>query len=546
MNERAATAEEVAPSPSAFGGWAAWPARDRAGVVAFAAFLVVAVPVLVLSRAGDPWFMGDDWGLLQERSLARPSDWWRPQNGHWSTVPVVVYQTLLHVVGLHHFLVFRTVVVLTHLTVVALIWVLVRRLGHSVWYSSAVVVPLVLLGSMPTNLLSPIQMSQTGSVAFGLAFLLLVDHDGRLQRRDAVGVAMGLLSLASSGMGPVMVITVAVAVLLRRGWRRALALAGPPALVFVVWQQLTGAAGADSAVYDLGVTARWVREGLTATFSTPTRSTVAAQLLALGVMAGLVLLVRRDGLRTFRGRHAVVPALVVGAVVNFAAVSTQRSFMGAAYARTDRYVYVSLVLLLPVVAVALASFRPVWGPLPFVLLLPLLLAVPANAADLRHPPAFTFSVPRWLFLGAVEDPLAREVDPTVMLAPGAVTGRNVTIGWLLEQQRLGRLPASPVLTADQRAEVQLRLSLSRRALASVPSDCTEHRGSVDLDLQLGDRVRVDRAVTVQRLVDGAAVGPQVAYQVDPFLSAAADLVAEVPRIAVRLSVPGDGTFTTCR
>lgn len=526
--------------------WRTWWSRDRVPALLLGALLAVAVPVLVLSHAGDPWFMGDDWGLLQERSLGRPSDWWRPQNGHWSTVPILVYQVLLHTIGLHHFLVFRLVVVLTHLSVVALLFVLLRRLSLGAWFAFAAVVPLVLLGTMPTNLLSPIQMSQTGSVAFGLAFFLLADHDGEPDRRDAAGVAMGLLSLASSGMGPVMIITVGVALLLRRGWRTALLLTGPLALVFVLWQQLTGAAGADDAVYDVGVTTRWIQQGLTATFSIPTRSTLAAQVLALAMLAGLVVLVRRHGRRSLAGSRALLPGLVVGAVVNFAAVSTQRFFMGPAYARTDRYVYVSLVLLLPVIATAIWAFREFWRPLPYVLLLPLLLAVPWNAAALRHPPVFSFSVPRWLFLGAVDDPLARQVDPSVQLAPNAVTGRHVDIGWLLEQRREGRLPDAPVMTADQRAEISLRLSLSRRALDSVPAECDEHRGSVDVELAKGERVRVDRAVMVQRLADGAPVGPQVAYQVDALLSPAADLVAEVPSISVRLSLPGDGTFITCR
>ena len=50
---------------------------------------------------------------------------------------------------------------------------------------------LVFFGSGYQNIVLPFQMSLVGSLAFGLGHLLLADHDGPVDRRDAFGLAAG-------------------------------------------------------------------------------------------------------------------------------------------------------------------------------------------------------------------------------------------------------------------------------------------------------------------------------------------------------------------
>lgn len=508
-----------------------------------AVYICVSIPILLLADAGDHWFMGDDWGMLQ-RSLARPEDWVRPQNGHWSTIPVVAYQAIYGLFGLHHFWLYRLPVVLMHLATVALLWVLIRRLGISAWLTFACVVPLVLLGSLSTNMIAPIQVSQTGSIAFGLAYLIAIDRDGLFDRRDATGMLMGLLSLAASGLGPIMVIVVGITLLLRRGWRLAAAQMVTLGLVFLGWQRFAGVAGSAGRL-DFDVVRDWIVQGMTATFSEPTRSGVGGTALALGVLGGLLLMVQRDGLSTFRSSRAVIPALIVVAVLNFAVISTQRWFVGAEYARTDRYVYVAFVLLVPVIAVALAEFAR-WGKgLPYLFLLPLLLAVPANATALSTEGLNLAASPA-VFLGAVRHPLAESVDPSVMLDPAVLSGRNVTIGWLLEADRQGKLPPPPPATEQTTAEIGMRLSLSRRDVMPQPTGCTPLAVPVDLALQLGDVVHIAGPVVVQRLENGAPMGPMIDYVVDGLFSPADELVVEVPSLFVRIVRSDNGPIGLCR
>lgn len=518
----------------------------RVPVLLLAAYLCVAVPVLLLAAAGHHWFNGDDWAMLQ-RSLSRPDDWVRAQNGHWSTIPVVVYQVIYGLFGLHHFWLYRLPVVFVHLATVALLWVLIRRLGISAWLTLAAVTPVVLLGSLPTNMIAPIQVSQTGSIAFGLAYLIAINHDGPFDRRDAAGMLMGLLSLAASGLGPTMVIAAGITLLLRRGWRLAAIQMVPLGLVFLAWQQVAGISGVGGPAerVDFEVVRDWIVQGMTATFSQPTRSGLGGTVLALGVLGGLALMVQRDGLSTFRSGRAVIPALIVVAVSNFAVISTQRWFLGAEYARTDRYVYVAFVLLVPVFAVALAEFAR-WGrALPYLFLLPLLLAVPANVNALSTR-QFTLASSPDLLLGAVRHPLAESVDPSVMLDPSALTSGYVTIGWLLEADRQGKLPPPPPASEQTTAEIGMRLSLSRRDVTPPPTDCTPLAVPVDLALESGDVVHIAGPIVAQRLEDGTPTGPTIDYVVDGLFSPADELVVEVPSLFVRIVRSDNGPIELCR
>jgi hypothetical protein len=63
----------------------------------------------------------------------------------------------------------------------------------------------VLFGQAEVNILSGVSISQVGSIVFGFSHLILADHDGRIDRRDWLGLASGLGSIMSSGLGPPLV-----------------------------------------------------------------------------------------------------------------------------------------------------------------------------------------------------------------------------------------------------------------------------------------------------------------------------------------------------
>lgn len=520
-----------------------WP-RPSVGAIALGIMLLIAIPILLGARSGPRWFVGDDWGMLVNRSFGHPSDLLRPHNGHWSTVPIVLYQTIYAAVGLDHFVLYQLMAVLAHLTTVALVWLLIRRLGVGQVLTFAVVAPLVLMGSMTTNLTAPIAVSQVASIAFGLVYLLITDHDGGLDRRDVAGMLMGVLSLASSAMGLIVVPTIGVFLLLRRGsWRVAATHVGVLASVYLLWQLGYGVSA--ERTYSSSVIGHWVWQGISAAFSRPTGSDIAGLLLALATAAGLVLMATRRGWSEFRSNRAMVPALLFGALLNPAAIATGRWWLGDSGASSDRYVYVSVVFLLPVIALALNEFRFSVRWLPYALVLPLIVGIPDNLSALNERPAISFAK-KSLYLGAVHDPLADLVRPDVVLNPNVLVGREVTIGWLLEEWRDGKLPDPPPLSADDRDTIEMRLSVSQRSEATVTTTCETATGPIDLDLVEGEVVQITNTVTLTRLEGGQVAGTPVLYYLNAVWAPQDRLVVEVPAISIRVEAESDQPLTLCR
>ncbi|MEQ1872285.1 MAG: hypothetical protein ABL953_01045 [Ilumatobacteraceae bacterium] len=504
---------------------------------------MIAIPILLVAPSGPKWFLGDDWGFLVNRSLGDPSDLFRPHNGHWTTVPIIFYQTVYAAVGLDHFVAYRLMAALAHVTVVALVWVLVRRLGVGQLLAFAVVAPLVLMGSMSTNITNPIMVSQVGSIAFGLVYFLTTDHDGGFDRRDVVGMVMGILSLASSAVGLIVVAALCIFLLLRRGWRVAAIHVGAMAAVYLLWQLVFGVDVPTD--YRGRVIGHWVWEGMRAAFSEPTGSRIAGLLLALTTAAGVILMVVRRGWSQFRSSRAVVPALIFAALLTPAAIATGRWWLGNSGASTDRYVYVSVVFLLPVIALALNEFRASVRWLPYALVVPLIAGIPHNLSALNDASDINFAK-KALYLGAVHDPLATQVRPDVVLNPHVLIGREITIGWLLEEASRGKLPDPPPLTAEDHDTIKMRLSISQRSESGGLATCQTSTSPVDLDLVKGDVVQITKSVTLTRLQNGQAAGSAVLYYLHETWSPQDHLVVEVPAISIRIAAENGETLTLCR
>ena len=160
----------------------------------------------------------------------------RPQNGHWSTVPLVAYHLLFWAFGLSYGPYLICIITL-HLTFVVLVRVIARRAGVGPWIATIAASVLVLFGSGTTNILQSIQIGMIGSVIFGLCHLLCADHDGPFSRRDALGLVCGALAILASGIGTLMVVIVGMAVLIRRGWRMAALQTAPLAIMNGVWYE---------------------------------------------------------------------------------------------------------------------------------------------------------------------------------------------------------------------------------------------------------------------------------------------------------------------
>ena len=151
--------------------------------------------VHVADASAEPnWFYVDEWDFIAGRKAGDLGDVFRSHNGHWVTLPVLVFRVLYAAFGLRTYFPYRIVVIVLYLVAAALLLAVMRRAGVNPWIATAAASLFALFGAGWENIILPFQITFTGSLVFGLVVLLLADHDGdvrpsRLARLLAAGSA---------------------------------------------------------------------------------------------------------------------------------------------------------------------------------------------------------------------------------------------------------------------------------------------------------------------------------------------------------------------
>ncbi|MEO6627158.1 MAG: hypothetical protein ABIP03_01175 [Aquihabitans sp.] len=413
--------------------------RERAGW-AFGAILVAAVP-LILYQGREQWFFFDDWYFLDPISSLSISGVMEPYWGHWTLVPRLLDSVLFSLFGLHHYLPYQLFVVAAHVACAALLWIVMTRAKVQPWIATAAATFFLLFGPGRQNMVWAFQVSMTGSLMFGLAQLVLADHDGPINRRDLAAVGCGLLAIASTNLGVILVMATVIATLIRRGWRAAVVQGAPPATAYLTWFVVVARHTktpldfvADSprqlAEYAWGL----VRRLYLVVGPGPTGFVLVAGVVVLGV--GLV--------RNDHPEWAAPLALLVGAPLFVLSTSFARAGSLAVPIPPDptpgRYMHVLVALSLPTVAVALTQMarRCQWVPL--VVVVGVLACLPANVRAIATPSS----------AAELGDPINALVTadvvrqfPTLPTHKGASLALLKSVGWVAEQDRAGRIPAAP-------------------------------------------------------------------------------------------------------
>lgn len=341
-------AAEAARSPADRAwSWARTPVAARR-----AWWLVLVAGAGVIAVAGRrQWFVRDDWALLLTRARIRHdfgiADWlFTPQDGHWLTVPALLYRIVQVVFGLGSYWPFLLLAVVPHILTVVLVGVLCRRHGVSAWTTTLVTAVLLVFGSGWENIVFAVQVSYNLTLLGFLAQVVLTDHDGPPDRRDALGLLCGAVGMMSSGFGPFFIGGIALFLILRRRPLAALIAAAPLAAGYGLWWLTYGAdqvaertPGGASQVPAFAV------RGLTATFGGLAGIPALAGLALIGTLA--VVATRRAG----RLRPALI-ALAVTAVVMYAGIGVERVGLGLHTAEASRYLYMAAMLLAPAFALA--------------------------------------------------------------------------------------------------------------------------------------------------------------------------------------------------
>jgi hypothetical protein len=327
----------------------------------FVAALVVAAALLVEAR--HLLFTGDEWDFIQALASPTVGFLFAPHNGHWSTLPIALYDALLHTIGLRTYVPYLGVLLFLHASCATLLYVLLRQRRDG-WFPTWAACLLVVFGNGAENILWAFQVGFVGSVLFGLLAWVLIDRERPV---DLAAAACLLLGVMSSGIGLVFATAIAVQLLAARQFRR-LWVVVPAGLAFVAWFATVGHGGAGlptGAVLASGTPqaravalARFVANGISATAVSlvggyhhlgdgPVAPVGAALVLAA---VGLAAQRRWMGPRAWGG--------AAGLLFLFVLVGLVRSEFGPATASAGRYLYVGAVLGL----VWCGSINPGWQP----------------------------------------------------------------------------------------------------------------------------------------------------------------------------------------
>jgi len=467
-------------------GW-----RRRAPVLAFAAVQVFAL-FFWLNAGRLEWFYLDEWDFLAQRKATDLGDLLRPHNEHWTTIPILVYRALYWMFGLREYFPYRLVVVVVYLAMAALLYVVIVRSGVHPWIASAAASAFALFGAGWENAIKPFQMTFTGAVVFGLVQLLLADHDGAFDRRDRLGLVAGLIALMMSGIAITMVFVVGLAVLLRRGWRIAALHVVPPAAGYAVWWAAFGHSGkvrqlgAQHAL-TVGSVLGFVAMGLRGAFSALGHFAGLGAVLALMLVVGFPLArsLRLDAER--RSELAAPLALAAGSIVFLGSTAIGRASFGSDYARISRYISLTVVMMLPALAVAADALARRWRVFLPVGMVLLLVGVPSNlraVAAAQKPLDSLYSKTRLTILTLPRDSLAASAPRD--LRPEQLTARYVTVGWLLDGVKDHRLPKPPFTIQDVVSSANFRLSLYQTNDPAPTTACFTLRKPMLLKLRKGE------------------------------------------------------------
>ena len=284
-------------------------------------------------------------------------------------------------------------------------------------------------------------------------------------------MAAGLAALMCSGVGVAMVIAVGVATLVRRGWRVAARHTVPLGAIFATWWVVCESWG----VYHLGqgpvhVDEVWsfVVTGVGATFGSLVQLPLTAWLLGAVLVVGLVLAWVQTPPAERTRRFAILAGLLVGLLAFVVICAVGRAHEGAAHSREGRYLQIQAALLVPPLALAADALLRRWRVLVPVVIALFLIGIPGNIGDAntyarsRKPnPAVRNAIAS---IGRMS--LAATLPSSFEPFSGSIPA--LTIGWLRDAARSGRLPADHPLVPLQQSQYRLQLSLKQTHRTPTP------------------------------------------------------------------------------
>jgi hypothetical protein len=522
----------------------------RAAYWTFVVFVAAALPVLMWIGSYR-WFFGDEWAFLTNRSVSADG-LFRPHNyQHWVTLPVLAYRGLYSVFALREYWPYQLVLVVSHLGLAVLLRVVMRRVGVRPWLATAAAASFVLLGPAEDNILWAFQIAFVWALLAGLGQMILADHDGPIDRRDWIGLGIGLLGLMTSGQAPSVVVAVGVVCLLRRRWAAAAFHTVPLGLVYLLWMRIEDVSTVfrvDDRPFTLHAYYVWMKNAAVGLFDALGHFWPIGVLLAAVFVVGMALGWRAAGTAAFLRRNAVPAAMVVACILSMSSAAPSRFFIGDDASTAGRYIGVMVALTLPAIAVGAEELVRRWPRLFVPALALFLLPIPFNATSFRADPLLTreyFTNERNFIAGLPQEPMLRQLPPWVEVNESIVGQPDMTVGWLLQASANGELPPPVPLDWFQRFMLPYQLGVAiASSFETVPEGltCTTFDEPIRLDPATGDRwYFASDGALAGRGEDGAATTPWLTFQDET------EVEIVLPDLQLLVGpVPGAEEFELCR
>lgn len=419
----------------------------------FGVVIVAAFPLILLGPGANRYFVVDDWIILSSRGLS-VHGLLDAHNGHNIALLIVLWKSLLHTAGLANYPAFLATTITAHLANCALLFVVCRRSGIRPWIAAITCSTFIFFGPGEANILSAFQISFTASIMFGLIAMVISDtRTPHVSRRDVLALGAGLAAMLFSSVGIVMVASVGVALLLRRGWRAAAFHVIPLAALFLTWHFLfpnsTNQLAEKGSTSDVVRSAiAWATSNLTADFNAVSRAIPFAGILGLLlVVLGLTLGLTKARFRELGRERGLIIAGVIGGLLFVGFVGMARGGEGAAAAANSRYVGVTAALLLPAIAMGCEQLARRWLLVAIVVSGVLAIGAGQNTVLLwqQKPNALLAAERQAIALYGAYPPSARSSRDTRVAYP---YGFNVPLHWLVQLGREGLLPKPPSGTTE--------------------------------------------------------------------------------------------------
>jgi hypothetical protein len=241
--------------------------------------------------------------------------------------------------------------VLAHLAVAHLSWRILGRVGVDRWLATLLSIFVMLLGGASENIFWAFQFGFMGAIALGLLVILLFD---RAKLNVPLIVVLSVLAPTFSGTAIPVLVAAAVVGFIRHGWWRTALLLLPTAVCYASWYVLvarnypvpsSGITGIGDAalapVYAAAMYGAGLGRGL--------------PWIGLGVIPAITTAVWFFATirRRLTSRATPAYAMIIGSVAFVALTTYSRISFGLSGAAAERYAYLTIVLLLPAIALQL-------------------------------------------------------------------------------------------------------------------------------------------------------------------------------------------------